>query len=485
MVNDSAENDPSQAASWPASRGIRGEMLSWLCTNPDAVARITHRGVSLEGVRILGDVDISEAKLNSGFFAFRCAFDGACYLTGARMRWLVFNGSVMNSLVARHVQVDGDLSLSDGFVANGLVDLSGATIGGHWWGVKSRFTRVLAEQIKTTGAIIVKYSRFNELRLLAATIGESLECDGAEFVRMDGKPALLLAERARISGDVYMREGVKVDGTVNFTGAEISRKIEWGPAVLSPASIVVLQSARVGTLWSDPQSWPAPNHLHLNGLTYTGLDSARQTTAGEYVRWLDLQSGDKFYPQPYEQLASVLRSSGRDGDARTIMIAKNRAAGKFAEKWSPAWWWYKGFGKLIGYGYAPARAFWISVGLIVLGALLFRSGFRGGIVRPTKEAGLIRDNGGKGDEPGVERFSENYPKFNSLVFSLESFTPLLRLDQSGNWAPNAYRGRRLGLGKLGSVTTGSLLRFYLWFHIIAGWILTSLWVGSITGLVKT
>jgi hypothetical protein len=482
---DETENDPDQAANWSASRTIQGEMLAWLCTNPEAMARITHRGVSLEGVRIQGDVDISEAKLNSAFFAVCCAFDGDFYLTGAHVRWLGLNGSVVNSLVARHVQVDGELWLSEGFVARGLVDFSGATIAGHWWAVNSRFTRVVAEQIKTTGAIVVKKSFFNELRLLAATLGESLECDGAQFIQANGNATTLLVERAKITGDVYMRNHVRVDGTINFTGAEITRKLEWTETDLSPTSTLILQSAKIGMIWSDKKSWPTRNHLHLNGLVYGGVDSATNTTAADYIQWLDLQPDDRFYPQPYEQLASVLRSMGRDRDARAIMMAKNRALGKFTQKWSAGWLWYKGFGKLIGYGYAPSRAFWISVGMIVVGAVLFGIGYRVGIVRPTKESGFTKDSTREKTKQNSERFSENYPKFNALVFSLESFTPLLRLDQSANWAPNAYRGKRFRIGKNRSLTAGSLLRGYLWFHVIAGWILTSLWVGSITGLVKT
>jgi hypothetical protein len=35
------------------------------------------------------------------------------------------------------------------------------------------------------------------------------------------------------------------------------------------------------------------------------------------------------------------------------------------------------------------------------------------------------------------------------------------------------------------LTGGGLLRFYYWIHLIAGWILTTLLVGALTGLIKT
>ena len=86
---------------------------------------------------------------------------------------------------------------------------------------------------------------------------------------------------------------------------------------------------------------------------------------------------------------------------------------------------------------------------------------------------------------GQRRISNDYPKFNALVYSLESFTPLLKLDQSANWTPNANRGAHLPHMASWTVTTGDLLRIYLWIHIITGWVLTSLWVGALTGLVKS
>ena len=69
--------------------------------------------------------------------------------------------------------------------------------------------------------------------------------------------------------------------------------------------------------------------------------------------------------------------------------------------------------------------------------------------------------------------AETYPKFNAFVYSLESFVPLIKLDQSANWAPNANRA------------WGRFLRYYLYLHITAGWVLTTLWVGAVTGLVKS
>jgi hypothetical protein len=53
------------------------------------------------------------------------------------------------------------------------------------------------------------------------------------------------------------------------------------------------------------------------------------------------------------------------------------------------------------------------------------------------------------------------------------------------WIPNANRGPLLlRFDSFPLLAVGGLFRLYLWLHIIAGWILTTLWVGGLTGLIK-
>ena len=63
----------------------------------------------------------------------------------------------------------------------------------------------------------------------------------------------------------------------------------------------------------------------------------------------------------------------------------------------------------------------------------------------------------------------SYPKFCPIAYSVETFVPFLKLGISQNWTPNS----------------GSWLQTYLWLHIAAAWILTTLWVGGLTRLLKS
>src|SRR5947209_7211152 len=54
------------------------------------------------------------------------------------------------------------------------------------------------------------------------------------------------------------------------------------------------------------------------------------------------------------------------------------------------------------------------------------------------------------------------PAIFPVAYSVETFVPFLKLRISQYWTPNS----------------GSWLQTYLWLHIAAGWILTTLWVGG-------
>ena len=78
-----------------------------------------------------------------------------------------------------------------------------------------------------------------------------------------------------------------------------------------------------------------------------------------------------------------------------------------------------------------------------------------------------------------------YPVFNSFVYSLEVFVPLVKLGLDDFWQPVASRYVKIKLFGRSLIITGSVVRWYWWGHIIAGWVLTTLWVAGLTGLAKS
>ena len=65
------------------------------------------------------------------------------------------------------------------------------------------------------------------------------------------------------------------------------------------------------------------------------------------------------------------------------------------------------------------------------------------------------------------------------------FVPLVDLHQARYWLPNANKGSVLFDVKGLCLLTGGLLYFYMWIHIIMGWVLTTLLIVGLTGLIRS
>jgi hypothetical protein len=218
----------------------------------------------------------------------------------------------------------------------------------------------------------------------------------------------------------------------------------------------------------------------IDGFSYTEF-AGGPADADPRLRWLERQPPG-YRPQPYRQLAKVLRDSGREAGATDVLIAKEEVLrregglGRLERAWNLM------LDVTIGYGYRPLRALWWIAGFVTLGTLLFGVGYRAGIVTPTDEA-AYREFVETGNAP------THYPPFHAFVYSLENFLPVVELHQGEYWRPNPLHGVKGRARILGGefdfgIVPGRLLRGYLWFYILAGWMLTPLLFAGLSGLVR-
>ena len=400
-----------------------------------------------------------------------------------------------DALSADGVQVKGDTLLRNDFKAEGAVRLLGATIGGNLDCTSGKFSgsagyALSADgvQIKGNAFLDSGFNAQGEVSLSGATIDGTLKCDGAQFSnpqRREGEDRRALrADLVEIKGAAVL-DGFKADGVVYFVGATIA-DLQIRRVLEPEKTILDLRSTDVRTFCDDERSWPKAGNLLLDGFRYQRIDAQSPLDAKRRNEWLHRQPSGRFLPETYEQLATTLRSMGHEHDARLVMIQKNRDQVPSTRFLGQRWWWYAFFGRAIGYGYAPWRAFVGSVLMILLGWLLFDFGGSHGLFSPAKDSAYEKNSSGQFVQVTEGRkLADDYPVFNALVYSLESFTPLLKLDQSANWIPNASSSVHCRLWRWPVTVTGSELRWYLWIHIIIGWVLTTLWVGAVTGLVKS
>jgi hypothetical protein len=215
-----------------------------------------------------------------------------------------------------------------------------------------------------------------------------------------------------------------------------------------------LADAKVGILWDEEDSWPGPASLRVDGLTYDQISTESPRDARRRLQWLGLQDPRYFSTQPYEQLAKVLGEAGDSAGQTQILMAMEDARRQYGKLTWVSWLWSWVLKMTIGYGYDPFRALWWIICFVGLGTLLFRRG---------RNAGSITEAGK--DEP------QHHLPFNSFIYSLETFLPLVELHQAKYWLPDPTR--KYGKG----------LRIYRWIHILAGWFFTSMLIAGISGLV--
>ena len=211
-----------------------------------------------------------------------------------------------NALSADLAVIKGSMVLDRGFSATGEVRLAGAQIGGNLDCGKGSFANAEGCALSAEGAVVkgnvllnAEFSATGSVRLLGAEIGGDLECGKGSFANPEGKA--LSADGATVKGGFFLR-GAKCTDSV---------------------SLPVL---RVGTLIDDRQCWTAGGN-NLDGFSYDRIIGP--TDATMRIAWLRSQRPDHlgadFRPQPWEQLAKVLREMGHPHEARRIAIEKQRA----------------------------------------------------------------------------------------------------------------------------------------------------------------
>jgi len=596
------DDDPANAGKWGKPRILKADRIEWLCTDPEASKLVTHRGIWIEGARIDGAIDLEFAMIPFPISFTHAAVPGGITLTYAKINSVDLSGTHTGSINAGGVKVEGDVFLRQGFKAEGEVCLLWATIGGSLACDAGQFVNkaesgkaINADGIKVEGSVFLRrgFKAEGEVHLVGATIGGNIECDGGQFVNKVGGGSAISADRINVEGSVFLREGFKAEGEVRLLGAKIGGDLDceggqfadktegeqainadrlkvegsvflrdgfkaegevcllgstiggnlecdggqfvnkvdgrraisaqgikvehvflrdgfmaegkvdlvgatvngclvWTKVLSPEKAILDLRAAKIGTLQDDVDSWPLKGKLFLYGMVYGSIDDDAPREATPRMDWLHRQAKEPFLSQPYEQLASVLRLSGQEADARKVLIAKEKdradvlfktGAGVVERLKRPArvdWWWYRALGPIIGYGYALRGAFGRSLAVIVTGWLMFWLGYQAEQMTPPGESAYVTDPAN-----GVRTLSERYPKFNAAVYSLDMFLPIINLYQADFWLPNANAGPEVFHLWGVVVRTGGLLRVYLWFHILSGWTLTTLLVVGLTRTIRS
>ncbi|MBV8134242.1 MAG: hypothetical protein JO121_01175 [Deltaproteobacteria bacterium] len=441
-------NSVAHADRWGPERSVRAEIIRWLASDPAAAAFVHPSGPGFAGARVTGQIDFSYLVLTRPITILACYIPDGIDLTYARTQGIDLRRSSTGTIDADSATIDGDLSMLNGHYA--AVSMFRTHLTGNLDFVGAQVSSPGEDSILATEATIGGDADFHQgfttdglIDFRFAKVGHSLSFNDAHFrgARDNG----LNAQRAAVAGMIY-----------------------WVNVSLTSRTILDLTEARAGGLGDDALSWPAPGNLNLDGFVYGSIVDG-PTDAAARLRWLGRQAPG-YRPQPYEQLASVLTSDGDMGGATEVLIAQRRAQREFGNLGRLERMWNLLLQITIGYGYRPLRALWWILGFVLFGTALFGAGYRMRIITPT-EANAFGQFAASGIAPG------HYPPFNAFVYSLENFLPVVDLHQGEYWRPNPRQPES-------GTISASLLRWYLWLHILAGWTLTPLMFAGLSGLIR-
>ena len=415
------------------------------------------------------------------------------------------------ALSVDELTVKGSVILRNGFSAEGEVRFLGANIGGNLDCENGKFNNAngrafSADRLTTKGNVHFKNDFFvkGEVRLLGANIGGNLDCENGKFNNANGMA--FLADRLTTKGNVHFKNGFSAKGEVRFACANIGGNLDCtggqfnnlnGTALAVEGSNinaslfwrsttckggVNLAYARADVLSDDLNSWKSCKVI-LDGFTYNRF--AKPMDAQSRIDWLAKRpDGILFSSLPYEQTAKVLFGMGHAYDARKILLEKERLQTKEGKMH-----WLRKVGRRLwdvfaGYGYRLSyTAAWI-VFFIVSGAAIFDVADRYSNIVPTHPVVALSDGykmeiASNGMRP-TQAVPSEYPAFNPLVFSLDVFTPSAVFHQEDSWGPRSGGGDWLDF----DFDVLWLLTLWYWVEVAMGWILTSMLLLSVTGLLR-
>jgi hypothetical protein len=396
--------------------------------------------IRLPGGQVYGDLDCAGAHLTADGIALN--------LTTADIRGHLYLRSDLRHDIRTDFKSSGQICLHSVRIGNSL-DCSGAILTGA-------VTAILLEEATVVGSVAIcdGFNSFGRVELQSAHVRGNLACDGAALL------ALYCAN-------------MKLDGDLLWTSIQNPKKTSlW------------LNGASIKNIRDDRESWPEPGGLHLDGLTYQELtlhsartpDDRQKNSYGreheikvdDRIEWLSLQPPtDRTEPQPWMQLAELLKAKGDNPGAKRVIFEMRRY--KAGSGWLLPRWWRILFARLEE---QPLRILLPILILTLLGSCVFKYAESTGSIAPTSREAYIAWSKGS-------PYDVAYPRFNPIIYSLENGLPLVKLGQDDKWAPDPSHQ------STSWITSYTVLSWFRWFLILAGWAQATVLASAVGSRFKT
>ncbi|MBL4806881.1 MAG: hypothetical protein JKY31_06270 [Rhodobacteraceae bacterium] len=457
-------------------RKVRASFIRYLALGGCDDCKTHEKGLQVCGALVVGDgtgaetkgLDLAGCKVDRDLFLANCRFPDLILMRDCAIATVNFHGShLLRGFSANRLEAKGDVLLRQ-IIADGEVQLLGAKLGGSLECTSSKFLSasrcsLSADRLTAKGNVVLERIKAkSEVRLLGIKLDGDLDCEGAEFLCQSD--SAFVADGMKVRGMFYLRLGAKVEGSISLSGAE------------------------VGVLSDELDCWPTgKNSIRISRFHYGAiLGPNAPVDAKSRLDWLKkIKHAHGFSPQPYEQLAKVLREMGHRSDAREVLIEKERLQRKDRRDREPSVV-YSGILLLrdqamnltVRYGHRPLLAFaWLAI-FWSIGVLVFLDAAENGAFKPSSSRVWQSEFWVKcaDVQPSqmecyqISKRGLSYPKFSALIYSADTLLPIVDLELQNVWIPDEAKA--------------PWVRRYLWFQILAGWALSLLAVAGFSGLIK-
>jgi hypothetical protein len=372
---DQADADAAAASSLPdtaaASSLTPGQLdlkLQELATTgtaetaPDRPVSVKAHRIVLNGSRVEGEMRLNRVSAPDAITMEDAVIGDDLWLTECDAGYVGLSAASVNGFVLlQQSRISNSLLLDSGSVGRSIVMDGGTRITGGF--------AVPGSTIK--GSIYFTRSIIDGPTNLNSVTVERDVILGGEFT------GPVDAGFARIGGSLDLTGGTFA--SVDLTGARIEAELRLAAAGAIPSfaegAELSLRNVSTNALRDVADAWPQV--LRLEGFSYqrqlatddnSGAERRNPNRAKELVGWLAKQ--EPFSPQPYAYLADVLRQSGDNETAKTILFAgKMREWAENAHGWSKFWLSLQFL--FTGFGVHPQVAgLWVLV-LIAVGSWAF------------------------------------------------------------------------------------------------------------------
>jgi hypothetical protein len=379
----------------------------------DLEAAMIRLPVRLEAGRFAGAVTLTEARL-----ARSLALNGSRFAAPVRLDNVRIEGSLLMhgvfvaapdaatvpetartddparfGLTFRAVRIDGDLAL-DGSVLEGGLLADGIAVGGYLFlrdmpmvagpalSILNSEVRRNVELSRTEGRAGDRFAapvRFDGVSIVGMLLARDAQFELApSFVAIDVGRLLDLTGISAPGADLSATT-IKGELRLSWQGRDAITLPRWGDS-----GRLVLRETRAGALQETPEAWPRT--IDLQGFAYDRLGGFRDAFdegnaaaaepqrrgAPAFIAWL--ARDPLLTPQPYRQLAGVLRAAGERETADAVMVAYRDR--ELAQAWAERRWgralWLEVLRWTIGYGIGDGKfrvLYWVA-GFTLLGALV-------------------------------------------------------------------------------------------------------------------